>query len=515
MWREYSILQLNKSWFLVLLLDMNNQTLLQYFHWYYNGDEKLWDKAIREAESLAEMGITAVWLPPAYKAESGAESVGYDPYDLFDLGEFDQKGTVATKYGTHLQYKEAIKSFQARDIAVIADVVFNHKAGGDELEKVSVRTVDPQNRLKFTSEAFEIEAWTRFTFKGREGKYSEFIWDKNCFSGVDWAADLKKTGIYSIQNQYGEGWEEVPSTELGNYDYLMFNDIEFRNPAVRAELKYWGEWYFNNFGMNGFRLDAVKHISTAFLMEWLDHMNQSFGKDFFVVAENWNITEVEALTQYLEITKGKMQLFDTRLHQNLYLASITKNYDLRTVFEQTLVQSHPLFAVTFVDNHDSQPLQALESYVEFWFRPLAYALILLREQGIPCIFYTDLYGAKYVDKTDEGYETGVALVALQLLPELLQIRRDLAYGLQRDYLDHPNCIGWTREGAAEKAHSGIAVLMSNGAAGVKRMEMGLAHAGKVMKDALAMCEDTVLVDEKGWAEFYCKPGSVSVWVLSS
>jgi alpha-amylase len=267
--------------------------------------------------------------------------------------------------------------------------------------------------------------------------------------------------------------------------------------------------------MNGFRLDAVKHISTAFLMEWLDHMNQSFGKDFFVVAENWNITEVEALTQYLEITKGKMQLFDTRLHQNLYLASITKNYDLRTVFEQTLVQSHPLFAVTFVDNHDSQPLQALESYVEFWFRPLAYALILLREQGIPCIFYTDLYGAKYVDKTDEGYETGVALVALQLLPELLQIRRDLAYGLQRDYLDHPNCIGWTREGAAEKAHSGIAVLMSNGAAGVKRMEMGLAHAGKVMKDALAMCEDTVLVDEKGWAEFYCKPGSVSAWVLSS
>jgi alpha-amylase len=504
---------LNKFEYIVLEMNMKNQTLLQYFHWYYDEEDKLWIKAGKDAFSLAEAGITGVWLPPAYKANSGDHSVGYDPYDFFDLGEFDQKDTIATKYGTKAEYQEAIKAFQRQGIAVIADVVFNHKAGGDELEQTSVRTVNPDNRLEFTSDAFEIAAWTRFTFKGRAGKYSAFIWDKNCFSGIDWAEDLQQTGIYSIQNEYGGGWEEVPSTELGNYDYLMYNDIEFRNPAVRAELKYWGEWYFKEFGMNGFRLDAVKHISTDFLIEWLDHMKGTFDQDFFIVAENWTIEGVAPLQHYLEVTEGRMQLFDAMLHHNLFLASTTENYDLTKVFDNTLVQSHPQLTVTFVDNHDSQPLQALESYVDFWFRPLAYALILLREQGMPCVFYPDLYGAKYTDKTEEGYETGVELVALVALPTLLRIRKDLAYGLQRDYMDFANCIGWTREGMPEKEKSGIAVLMSNGDTGMKLMEIGIIHTGKVMVDALGIRKEEVLIDENGCAEFYCSAGSVSVWVF--
>jgi alpha-amylase len=54
--------------------------------------------------------------------------------------------------------------------------------------------------------------------------------------------------------------------------------------------------------------------------------------------------------------------------------------------------------VTLVGNHDTQPLQALEAPVESWFQPLAYALVLLRESGVPCVFYPDLYGARYTDK---------------------------------------------------------------------------------------------------------------------
>lgn len=494
---------------------MNNQTLIQYFHWYYNEDDKLWVKAQKEAGALAEAGITGLWFPPAYKGNSGEASVGYDPYDLYDLGEFDQKNTLATRFGSKEEYLEAIKALQEHGIAVIADVVFNHKAGGDELEKVPVRTVNPDNREEFTSEPFEIEAWTKFTFPNRKGQYSEFIWDKDCFSGIDWAEDLKETGIYSIQNPYGEGWEEVPSTELGNYDYLMYNDIEFRNPAVRDELKRWGEWYVNTCGMKGFRLDAVKHISTDFLIDWLDHMNTTFKEGFFVVAENWNIEEVGPLEHYLEITDGRMQLFDSLLHHNLYLAGEEKEaYDLTKIFDGTLVQVQPLLAVTFVDNHDSQPLQALESYVDFWFRPLAYALILLREQGIPCVFYTDLYGAKYTDKDKEGEEVEVELIGLPFLTQMTTARKDLAYGLQRDYLDFASCIGWTREGIPERENSGLAVLMSNGGEGFKAMEMGTIHAGKTMKDILGNRTEEVTVNEEGWAEFFCNEESVSVWVFT-
>ena len=48
--------------------------------------------------------------------------------------------------------------------------------------------------------------------------------------------------------------------------------------------------------------------------------------------------------------------------------------------------------VTFVDNHDSQPNESLESWVEDWFKQSAYALILLREDGYPCVFYGDYFG---------------------------------------------------------------------------------------------------------------------------
>ncbi len=492
---------------------MNNQTLIQYFHWYYNDEQKLWEKATAEAGYLKETGITGVWFPPAYKSTEGANSTGYDCYDLYDLGEFDQKNSIPTRYGTKADYLKAIKTLQEHQIMVLADVVFNHKAGGDELEKIPVKRVSPDNRNEYISDVFEIEAWTKFTFPGRKGKYSEFIWDRSCFSGIDWAEDLQETAIFSIQNEYGEGWEEVPSDEMGNYDYLMFCDIEFRNEAVREELKRWGEWYYETCHMDGFRMDAVKHISPEYLNVWIDHMKAKFNRDFLVIGENWVLDDVANLRSYVDRTEGRMQLFDSMLHHNFYQAAKHGNdYDLSKIFENTLIESHPHLAITFVDNHDSQPLQSLEAYVDFWFRPLAYALILLREQGIPCLFYPDLYGAKYVDKDCDGNDADVELVYLEKLPLMTQIRRDLAYGVQRDYLDHQNCIGWTREGDEEHENSGLAVVMSNGEEGNKNMEIGKGHAGKIFIDVTGGREEEITVNEEGWAEFLCHPGSVSVWI---
>lgn len=488
---------------------MKNQTLIQYFHWYYNEPDNLWTKAAKEAANLAELGFTGVWFPPAYKGSNGGYSIGYDTYDLFDLGEFDQKNSVATKYGNREEYLNAIAELQKNGINVIADTIFNHKAGGDEIETIKARKVNEDNRNEFISEVIDIEAWTRFTFPGRAGKYSEFVWDHKCFSGVDYAENTEGNAIYAIQNEYGEGWEDVPSHELGNYDYLMFDDIDFRNPAVREELKYWGKWYFETCKVNGFRLDAVKHISPEFINEWIDFMRAECNKDFFIVAENWNIESVEELEKYIEITGGRTQLFDSLLHHNFYLASQAgQEYDLSTIFENTLAHRNPFLAVTFVDNHDSQPLQALESFIEYWFRPLAYAMILLREAGIPCVFYTDVYGAVY---EDEGKH--VELIGMEELPQLLKVREHLAYGEQKDYLDHPNCIGWTRTGTEEFENSGIAVLMSNGDEGFKAMEIGKHFAGKTFVDVLGKREEEILIDENGFGEFLCEAGSVSVWVL--
>ena len=483
---------------------MQNQTLIQYFHWYYNEPDNLWVKAAKEADNLKKLGITTVWFPPANKGSHGGYSVGYDSYDLYDLGEFDQKNHVNTKYGSKAEYLTAIQQLHENQIGVLADVVFNHKAGGDELETIMVRKVNEENRTEFISEEMEIEAWTKFIFPGRNGQYSDFIWDHQCFTGVDWAQNLNESAIFSVQNEYGESWENVPSNELGNYDYLMFNDIDYRNKAVKQELKNWGKWFYETTNIDGFRLDAVKHISSDFLIEWMDEMKRSCGKDFFFVAENWNIAEVEELAEYIELTGGRTQLFDSLLHHNFYLASEGgKEYNLAAIFDKTIVQRNPTMAVTFVDNHDSQPLQALESFIDFWFRPLAYAMILLREGGIPCVFYTDMYGATY---EDDGKQ--VELISLKELKELLTIRANLAYGKQIDYLDHPNCIGWTRA-------EGIAVLMSNGEDGFKEMEVGSAFSGKTFVDALGNRQEEVIINEHGKGEFFCNGVSVSVWIISS
>ncbi len=102
-----------------------NKTMMQYFEWYLPNDGLWWRRCAAKATNLRDLGITQVWLPPAYKGTSQAD-VGYGVYDMYDLGEFDQKGTVRTKYGTKEEYLGAINAFHKAEIGVILDWVPAH-----------------------------------------------------------------------------------------------------------------------------------------------------------------------------------------------------------------------------------------------------------------------------------------------------------------------------------------------------------------------------------------------------
>ena len=73
-----------------------NGIIMQYFEWYMNCNQNLWNEIADKAEKLADIGITALWLPPAFKGIGGKDEVGYGVYDVYDLGEEN------LKYGMYL-----------------------------------------------------------------------------------------------------------------------------------------------------------------------------------------------------------------------------------------------------------------------------------------------------------------------------------------------------------------------------------------------------------------------------
>ena len=99
-----------------------------------------------------------------------------------------------------------------------------------------------------------------------------------------------------------------------------------------------------------------------------------------------------------------------------------------------------------------------------------------------------------------------------IIDNLLEIRKNHAFGEQNYYFDHPNTIGFTRVGDEEHPHSGVAVLISNGEDGDKVMNVGKQHAGETWKEATGNVEETVSIDGEGNGRFLVHGGNVAVWI---
>ncbi len=478
---------------------MKNGVMLQAFEWNTYGEGRFFKEITKNAHALREAGITAVWLPPVTKGTSDMD-VGYGPYDLYDLGEFDQKGTVRTKYGSKEELLAAIKALHDEGLEVYADAVLNHKAAADEKEVVRAVKVDDNNRNSDISAVIEIEAWTKFDFPGRADKYSGFKWNWTHFSGVNADARTGDQGIFRLVGD-NKKWSEHVSSEKGNFDYLMFSDVDFAHPEVREECFKWADWFIETTGVDGFRLDAVKHIDSEFMSQFISHVRKKAGADFYAVGEYWLHNDA-ATNHYLYKTDYDMDLFDVGLHYNfLQAARSAENFDMRKIFNNSIVKEHPQLAVTFVDNHDSQPGQALESWIDDWFKPMAYATILLRKDGYPCIFAGDYYGIEG-DEHNRGH--------FDFINQLIKLRQEYVFGDQQDLFQDERCIGWILHGNDE--HPGKTVVgLNSGAAAELHVDMGSEWAGRQFSSQLDKNMPPVTLDEAGGANFPVPAGGLSIW----
>ncbi|CAJ2512069.1 Uu.00g076940.m01.CDS01 [Anthostomella pinea] len=184
-----------------------NNAMLQAFEWYVPADQKHWVRLEKQAAQLKAWGIDNIWIPPACKGSS-KEGNGYDIYDLYDLGEFDQKGSTATKWGSYDELMKLCETAKKTGLCIYFDAVLNHRFAADHKEKCQAVEVDPDDRNKEVSDQYEIEAWVGFDFPGRGDKYSKMKYHWYHFSGVDYNARNEKTAIYKIMGDKSQGWAE-------------------------------------------------------------------------------------------------------------------------------------------------------------------------------------------------------------------------------------------------------------------------------------------------------------------
>ncbi|GAB7353980.1 hypothetical protein MBLNU459_g4575t1 [Dothideomycetes sp. NU459] len=507
-----------------------NQTLFQAFEWHTPGPH--YPRLTGSLSLLADLGVTLLWLPPGCKAND-PQGNGYDCYDLWDLGEFDQKWTRATKWGSREQLDELLELSHELKFKVIWDAVLNHKTAGDATEPCWAVEVDGGDRTIETSRPKQIEPWIHYNFPGRGNTYSSLKWHWQHFNGTDWDQRAQRHALYKIidppeaaprpgvdaatavaaHRPRPKGWADDVDDEQGNADYLMFSNIDYTHPQARDDVLRWGEWMVSHVGVDGFRLDAVQHYSWRFTREWIARVRRA-RPGAFVVGEFW-VYDVAKLVAWIQRVgpddddnddNNNVWAYDAPLLANFSRASLAKgrfDFDLRKIFRDTLVAARPRNAVTVVANHDTQPGQTMATPIAPFFKPLAYALTLLRKGGLPCVFYGDLYG------THGPYAEPPACGGR--LPALVLSRKNYAYGEQTDYFDSRTCIGWVRHGTWDRV-DGCAVVMSIAGPARKRMFLGQRHAGQVWTDVLDNCSEKIVVDDRGYGVFVCGAKSVSVFV---
>lgn len=333
--------------------DNGSGVMMQGFYWDVEPAGEWWNTVAEKLDDWADAGVNRVWLPPASKGQSGGFSMGYDPSDYFDLGEYMQHGTVETRFGSREELDNLIETAHANGIEVIADIVLNHNSGGG-LEWNPYRE-------KETYTLFNEEHGNASGLFNRN--YENFY--PNSTSPFDPGSLFYEETNLDHNQEYVQNW-------LWEADYSVAN------------------YYKNEVGFDGWRFDYVLGFEPWVVEEWMDEVN-GFG-----VAELWD-GNPDVLRDYIEETG--VSVFDFSTFYKLDEAF--DRYDDLTYLTGDMVwQTHPEKAVTFTANHDTEKDENEDNFISMENKLKAYAFILTHP-GYPTIFYSDYENENFKDQLQQ------------------------------------------------------------------------------------------------------------------
>jgi len=311
----------------------------------------------KKLDHVKELGANAIWFMPIMPSPS------YHKYDVTDYK------AIHPDYGTIEDFKELLKAARKKDIKIVIDMIINHTS-----------TEHP---------------WFQESQKSRENPYRDYyVWAQK-----DTIADFINKKTITLDSDNIRQWHDPGFGEDYYYGFFYggMPDLNFDNPKVREEIYEIGRFWLEDVGVDGFRLDAAKHIfpddrpedNHAFWKEFRDKMT-AIKPDIYLVGEVYDKKEVVA--PYLP---GLPALFNFDFHYSLIEAYQKEDGMLlakkqKEVIDFYLNITKDFIDATFSSNHD-QPrlLNSLDENP----RKMKQAInILMTMPGAPYLYYGEEIG---------------------------------------------------------------------------------------------------------------------------
>lgn len=315
--------------------------MLQGFSWdSYN--ESQWKVLEKQADELKNY-IDLVWLPQSGKCLETTQVMGYMPYYYFNQN---------SSFGSEAELRSLITKFKAAGIGAIADVVINHR---------------------------NTEGWYTFpaeTYKGVTYQMQSTDICKNDDGGTT-ATQAATDGVSLSQNN-DEG------TDFGGC-----RDIDHKSENVQKVIKAYLKYLKDDLGYTGFRYDMVKGFDGIHVADYNDATGVAYS-----VGEYWDGND--KIESWINRTNKKSAAFDFQFRYNVRDAvNGAANGKVATSSDWSKLNSNDnlmhdanyrRYAVTFVENHDTQKRSESEQNDPLRKDTIAANAYMLAMPGTPCIF---------------------------------------------------------------------------------------------------------------------------------